>query len=354
MVNTDKGIKWIIDKLKKDQSPDGSWAYPFETGITTDAYTIILLRTLAVHEERLIQGLVQRILSRQSKKGAWKLFADEENGGNISSTLEAYYALLASGYVKRDDPRLLSAKTFILESGGIENTGMFTKIMLAITGQYKWPAVSPLPVEMILLPPSCPINLYHFSVFGRANLVPIMILASLKFSMKMAGSPDLSDLFSQKTPQYLWPGSKEVLKFIEKELKKLSEIPEQLHLEALDRAKKYMLGRIEPDGTFYSYFSSTFLMIFALLSLGHFKNGPIIQNAVKGLLAMKTTIGGLPHMQYTTANVWNTALISYSLQNAGVSPEDETVAAANRYLFTRQHNQYGDWKIHNPLVSPGG
>lgn len=67
-------------------------AYPFDTGTTTDAYMIILLRTLAVQEDQLIRGLAQRILSKQSDNGAWKLFADEENGGNLSATVEAYYA----------------------------------------------------------------------------------------------------------------------------------------------------------------------------------------------------------------------------------------------------------------------
>nr|WP_307189598.1 hypothetical protein [Heyndrickxia coagulans] len=40
-------------------------AYPFDTGTTTDAYMIILLRTLAVQEDQLIRGLAQRILSKQ-------------------------------------------------------------------------------------------------------------------------------------------------------------------------------------------------------------------------------------------------------------------------------------------------
>ena len=58
MINTRKGIDWIIERLRKDQSPDGSWNYPFETGISTDAYMIILLRTLELNDEELIQGLV--------------------------------------------------------------------------------------------------------------------------------------------------------------------------------------------------------------------------------------------------------------------------------------------------------
>lgn len=127
-INTDKGIKWIIDMLRKGQSPDGSWNYPFEAGLSTDAYMIILLRTLAINDEDLIQGLASRIMSKQEKSGAWKIFHDEKDG-NLTATLEAYYGLLYSGYFKKEDQRLKAAKRFIISNGGIEKVNMFTKIM---------------------------------------------------------------------------------------------------------------------------------------------------------------------------------------------------------------------------------
>lgn len=69
---------------------------------------------------------------------------------------------------------------------------------------------------------------------------------------------------------------------------------------------------------------------------------------------MKCEINGLPHMQYTTANVWNTSLIGYTLQAAGVSHEDPMVTKANKYLLSRQHYRFGDWVVHNPSGMPGG
>ena len=111
------------------------------------------------------------------------------------------------------------------------------------------------------------------------------------------------------------------------------------------------MNRIEPDGTFYGYFSSTFLMIFALLSLGYAKTHPIIVKAVNGLKLMKCEINGFTHMQYTTATVWNTALINYALQEAGIPTSDPIVNEANDYLLKKQHYKYGDWIIHDPLGS---
>ncbi len=348
-------ISQLVQKLKNDQTPDGSWNYPFETGISTDAYMIILLRTLEKKNEHLIGELTERILSKQETNGAWKLFHDEDEG-NVSATVEAYYALLYSGYVSKEDNRLLAAKKFILANGGLENSHLLTKIMLALTGQYPWPSYFPIPVEIILLPLHFPINFYDISVYGRTNLAPIMILASQKYAKTTNRSPNLSDLSLSDATDELFNKQdiQEFFSMIEHDLKSLLGLPLKIHDLAMHRTQQYMLDRIEADGTFYSYFSSTFLMIFSLLSLGHSTSDPIILKAVEGLLEMKCTIHDRPHMQYTTATVWNTSLISYALQKAGVPSTDSVIDKANGYLLERQQTNYGDWAIHNPGVLPGG
>lgn len=355
------GIRDIIKSLERDQSPDGAWNYPFETGISTDAYMIILLRSLTINDEKLLKELTERILKKQEANGAWKLYYDEDIG-NVTATTEAYYALLYSGYFKKSDKQLVDAKKFILANGGLESVHMFTKIMLSITGQYQWPSFFPLPIEMMLLPTSFPVNLYHLSVFGRANLVPIMILANKKYQIRTKLSPNLSELMIHRNSHLdaHFFGRSQIREwrsfstFLLKKINNLVGLPEQTRKLALQKAEQYMLKRIEPDGTFYSYFSSTFLMIFALLSLGYSQKDPIIKRAMNGLLSMKTTINGNTHMQYTTAKVWNTSLISYTLQEAGLSPLDPIVEKANKYLLTRQHRKFGDWVIHNPNSLPGG
>ncbi|WP_251284211.1 squalene--hopene cyclase [Cytobacillus sp. AMY 15.2] len=346
-------MKRLIAALRKKQSPDGSWKYPFETGIVTDAYMIILLRTLEIHDEKLIRGLASRILSMQEDNGSWKLFHDEP-AGNANATLEAYYGLLSSGYIGKEDKRMQAARKFIREHGGMEKANIFTKIMLSITGQYPWPDNFPLLVEIMLLPLSFPFNFYQFSVYGRVNLAPILILSEKKFSIRAKNSPDLSDLLLTRAQWDILPEYRSFLSLIKDGIEGLLGLPEHLHSLAMDRAKEYMLQRIEPDGTFYSYFSSTFLMIFALLSIGYSKDEPVIRNAVEGLKSFQADIDAHPHMQYTDASVWNTSLISTALQLAGVTPDDPAVKRANSYLLKRQHTKYGDWAIHNPHGQPGG
>lgn len=340
------GIKYLVQFLKEEQWKDGSWRFPFETGISTDCYMIILLRSLEINDEKLIHKLAERILSKQEKDGTWKLYHDEE-GGNVTATLEAYYALLYSGLVKKE--QLRKAKSFILRSGGLEKVHMFTKFMLAMTGQQKWPKYFPIPLEFILLPPNSPIHFYQMSVYGRANLLPLMILAERKFQLRTEQSPDLTEFAGRE--EAIFP---EEWRSLHTFLKKAAIFPHHLKRKAEEKAKQYMLARIEPDGTFYSYFSSTFLMIFALMALGYPKTHPVIRKAVKGLISFGTEINGCLHIQYTTSTVWNTALINYALQEAGCSLDDPVVKKGNEYLLNRQHHLFGDWVLQSPRTSPGG
>ncbi|MFC7391751.1 squalene--hopene cyclase [Scopulibacillus cellulosilyticus] len=353
-------INRIINQFFKDQAHDGSWQYPFETGISTDCYMIILLRTLELNDEELIKGLVERIISKQDQNGSWKLFYDEGDG-NITATAEAYYALLYSGYLDKHHPAMQKAKQFILFKGGLTKIHMFAKIMLALTGQYTWPHF-PISVEVMLLPSSFPINLFDFAPHGRANIVPVLILADSEFSIRTKQSPNLSDLFLKRENRFLKDrfftedreDVRSILTMINKGIQTLKGLPEKLHSAALDRAEQYMIERIEPDGTFLSYFSATFLMIFALLSRGYSKNDPLITHAIQGLKSMICRIDGHIHCQYTTESVWNTTLISDALQEAGVPHSSDVIRKANQYLLSRQHTKYGDWALHNPNVLPGG
>ncbi|WP_285768301.1 squalene--hopene cyclase [Peribacillus sp. SI8-4] len=359
--NVQGEINRLIQQVKRDQTADGSWNYPFDTGITADAYMIIVLKLLDMEDPPLIEALVKRIESRQTENGSWKLFQDELDG-NVTVTIEAYYGLLFSGLRNKHDHHMRKAKQFILSKGGIKQAKALTKMMLAVTGEYKWPRLFPIPLEAVLLPPTFFVSIYDLSVYGRVNMIPILLLGHKRYQIKGPNTPSLKDLFlmrEDRSEEHAWEEyrSEEYRSFfsnLQSCVKTLIGFPDYLHSLALDSTKRYMLDRIEPDGTLYNYFGSTFFMIFALLSIGYPKNDPVIVKAVAGLKGMACSIDGQTHIQFTTAHVWNTSLISYALQEAGLPCEDETVHAANQYLLSRQHYMYGDWLIHNPDAIPGG
>ncbi|KKM11123.1 hypothetical protein SY88_10350 [Clostridiales bacterium PH28_bin88] len=69
-------------------------------------------------------------------------------------------------------------------------------------------------------------------------------------------------------------------------------------------------------------------MIFALLALGYPENHPVIVKAVNGLRAMACQTATTYHQQETTSTVWDTALITYALQEAGLPYFHPAVAKA--------------------------
>lgn len=367
MSETNSEIQRLTEELLRLQKEDGSWRFCFENGTVTDAYMIVVLRTLQEPDESLIRQLHDRIATAQQADGSWKLFHDEEEG-NLSATVEAYYALLYSGYSAKSDESMRKAKQYILSKGGVRSIdSLLTIVLLAATGQYPWPASLFIPLEFLLLPPSFPLNFFDFSAYARVHLAPILLMADRRFAMKTQASPDLSDLsdLSAARSGSLDPsgpagqrqpadGFQALLDEIKAGLGKLVGIPGKLHMAAAKRAEQYMLERIEPDGTLYSYASCTFLMIFALLALGYDKQHPVITRAVRGLTAMVCSSDGKMFLQNSPSAVWDTALLSHALQEAGVAPESKAIRSAASYIVSKQQRTLGDWSLHNRNPVPGG
>lgn len=321
-------IQQIIKNLKQDQYNDGSWRYCFENGPTTDANMIILLRVLDYDDENLIKKLVARLLQQQQNNGAWKLYDDEK--GNLSATIEAYTALLFSGHLNKDDPLMKLSEQFIVENGGLEKSHISTKCLLAITNLYPWPRLFPIPLSIMNIPKFLTFNFFHFSSYVQAHFLPMLILGHDKFVVTNKWTPDLQHLFlSQKKYKALKKKKRGFNLF----KKILPTYKESTRL----KAEQHIYNCIEKDGTLYSYASSTFFMIYALLSLGYTKSSPIIKNAIGGIRSFLYEKGDVFHIQNSPSTVWDTALISYSLQESGLTIKDPAIQLASNFLMELQH-----------------
>ena len=73
-----------------------------------------------------------------------------------------------------------AAAHFVRESGGLEATRVFTRIWLAMVGQWSWDQVPVLPPELILLPSWVPLNIYDFACWARQTIVPLTIVSTLR------------------------------------------------------------------------------------------------------------------------------------------------------------------------------
>ncbi|MCM3631822.1 squalene--hopene cyclase [Paenibacillus camelliae] len=350
-------INQLTRFLIQQQQADGTWRFCFENGTIIDAYMIILLRTLHYEDEAFIQQLHQRIIKEQLPNGCWKLYEDEEDG-NLAATIDNLQALLFSGYSQLNDDSILKAKQFIRSRGGITNTkGLLCKAMLAITGQQRWPkAISSIPMEMLLLPTYLPINFFEFSGYSRVHLIPMLIMAKQDFHIQ---SPyPLDDLFVSPSTRY------EAEEFESASYQQMQERIEEgrnrllgssLNDIASEKAVQFMLDRIEDDGTLYSYASSTILMVFSLLALGYDRQHPTIKKAIEGLIQMRCySSSHTVTIQNSPSTIWDTALLSYALQQANVKASHPAILKANSYIVNMQQHKKGDWSVHNEGAAPGG
>lgn len=342
----------------KEQRPDGSWRYCFEGPIMTDAFIIITLRSLESNEEALIERMAHRIHSKQGTDGTWKAFPDEE-GGNLTATIHGYLALLYSGYWQTDDEKMKKAAAFIRSNGGLKKAGLLTRAFLAMNGLCPWPRLPFNPAYIVLFPLSFPINFFEFSAYARAHFAPVLAAAEHRFSLRCPWTPDIRPL-NNRDSEY-WPeieafftDPRSTFSALKEEFYKWKQIPRNW-LDKADRwIERYMLTRLESNGTLLSYASTTILMVYGLLALGYDKQSIVILRAIEGLKSLIWEDKQTFHLQNSPSAVWDTALMSYALLESGKANDDPSLRTAASYLLKKQQDKSGDWAFHNPGVTPGG
>src|SRR5205823_2918438 len=83
--------------------------------------------------------------------GGWNIY----HGGpsEINPSVKAYFALKLAG-CSVDAPFMREARANIMRRGGIPQMNTFSKLYLALLGQFPWKYLPTIPVEMVLLPRS--------------------------------------------------------------------------------------------------------------------------------------------------------------------------------------------------------
>src|SRR5215468_6695057 len=170
--------------LLSQQNLDGFWWAELEANVTLTAEYVMLHRILIAADprnrfsngkdrEEQIRQMARYILRQQRDHGGWELFYGD--GGEISTTVEAYFALKLAGY-REDEAPMNRARDFILERGGLTKARVFTKLHLALFGAYPWEGVPTLPPWFMFLPPWFPLNIYTMASWARSSTVPLLVV----------------------------------------------------------------------------------------------------------------------------------------------------------------------------------
>src|SRR5206468_6842803 len=157
------------------------------------AQYIIFNRFMGRHAEHIEGRLVDRMLAIQSDDGSWPLY--HGGPGHLSNTVEAYFALKLTGR-SADEAPLRRARAFIKEGGGLAKAGVFTRTFLAYFGQFPWWGLPAMPVELILLPPWFPLNIYALSSWARGTVVPLTVLMAKRPHVHLDSASEVSELWT--------------------------------------------------------------------------------------------------------------------------------------------------------------
>jgi len=358
----DAAVRAAVDHLLDLQHEVGFWWAELESNVTITAEHVFLRHVLGNFDPEEAGRAATYILSQQHDDGTWGNWHD--GPAELSTTIEAYAALKMAG-VAPDRPEMVKAKAYILARGGVEKARVFTKIWLAMMGEWDWRGLPILPVEFTALPARFPISIYSFGCWARQTIVPLAIVMARKPVVSLPASARLDELFvdGRKNADLRVPATKRTgrARFFlvaDRLLRLYDRLPwKPLREVAIRRAKGWILDRQEADGSWGGIQPPWVYSLIALQLLGDRLDvdGPLAKGfaGFYGPNGFAIEDDETFHLQSCLSPVWDTGLAMMALEDAGVDGRDPTLVRAAEWLIGEQIFAGGDWQARC-AARPGG
>ena len=357
----DSAIDTAQANLLRIQYPDGYWWGELESNPTMEAEFLLLTHFLGVGDRNVWAKLARHIVSRQRSDGSWGQFYDAPSG-DVSTSTECYFALKLAGHTA-DEPFMRMAREFILSKGGVPNTRMFTKVWLALFGQWEWKGVPVMPPELMLLPDWAPLNIYDFASWARATIVPMLVLLDRKPVRLIPDRATIDELYplprretdySIARPSRL-VGWETFFYAGDLVLRQLEKVPwKPTRSQAIRRAERWILDHQEADGSWGGIQPPWVYSLMALSSLGYPSDHPVIAKGLAGFDSFSIEEGDTLRVQACVSTLWDTGLAMNALLDSGVRRDHSALVKAGRWLIGEQILNGGDWQVRAKGVPPGG
>src|SRR6185369_8753271 len=356
----DKAIERTRDFFFREQLPDGYWWAELESNVTITAEYIMLFHFLGMVDKQRERKMAHYILSKQTTEGAWSIWFG--GPGDLSTTIEAYFALKLAGYAA-GDPVMVNARDFILSKGGILKARVFTKIFLALFGEFSWLGVPSMPIELMMLPDWAYFNIYELSSWSRATIIPLSVVMSENPVRKLPPRARVQELFvrpprpsdysfSRQDGLVSWKnffiGVDHMLKIYE------SSPIRPLKNRSTALAEQWILDHQESSGDWGGIQPAMLNSILALHCLGYANDHPAVVNGLEALANFCIEDDDSLVLQSCVSPVWDTALVMVAMQEAGVPVDHPALVKSAQWLLDCEVRFKGDWKIKSPDLEPGG
>ncbi len=338
------------------QYPDGYWWAELESNVTITAEVVLLHKIWGTDRERPLHKVEAYLRSQQRDHGGWELFYGD--GGELSTSVEAYMALKLLG-VPQTDPAMVKARKFILEHGGISKTRIFTKLHLALIGCYNWRGIPSLPPWVMLLPSNFIFNIYEMSSWARSSTVPLLIVIDRKPVFLTDPAINLDELYAEGVEQarYELPRKGDWTDlFIT--LDETFKLAETLNLvpfrqEGIQAAERWVLERQEATGDWGGIIPAMLNSLLALRALDYDAADPIVERGLRAVDNFAIETADTYRIQPCISPVWDTAWVMRALVASGLAPDHPAVVRGGEWLLSKQILDYGDWAVKNRTGKPG-
>lgn len=356
----DRAIERARDFFFREQLPEGYWWAELESNVTITAEYIMLFHFMGLVNRDKERKMATYILSKQTEEGYWCIYYG--GPGDLSTTIEAYFALKLAGY-PADHPAMAKARAFILSKGGILKSRVFTKIFLALFGEFSWLGVPSMPIELMLLPNWAYFNMYEFSSWSRATIIPLSIVMAERPVRKLPPWARVQELyvrplrptdytFTKEDGIFTWKnffiGIDHMLKVYE------SNPVRPMKKRAMAIAEQWVLDHQEPSGDWGGIQPAMLNSVLALHCLGYANDHPAVANGLQALANFCIEGENEIVLQSCVSPVWDTALALMALTDAEVPTDHPALVKATQWLLDREVRKSGDWQIKSPDLAPGG
>ncbi len=348
--------RWLLE----DQHPEGFWWGELESNTSITSEYLLLTHHLGIGDPERWAEIAAYLRGKQSAEGYWSQYY--EGPGDISTTIETYFALKLAGE-DPDAPHMVRAREWILAQGGIAKARVFTKLWLALFGQYDWDRLPVMPAWINLLPTWFPINLYEFASWARATIVGVTVIFATRPVATLPAGAGVQELWrdpserrqfavSRPPRQVSWGGFfyglDKVLRFLDRN-----------HIRPFQRrslvtAERWLVDRQEADGAWAGIQPPWVYAILALRSLGYPLDHPVIQKALQGFERFTWREKGTLRTESCQSPVWDTGLAAIALLDSGLAADHPALTKSAEWLLQEQVFSGGDWQVKNPHTPPGG
>ena len=351
-----KAMAW----LDREQTEDGFWVGMLESSYCMEAEWLLAMHFLGYEHPRKAD-LVATLLAAQRPDGAWESYYDAPSG-DINSTVECYAALRSTG-LPADARPLVRARRWIEANGGLRQIRVFTRYWLALIGEWPWDRTPNLPPEVIAYPKWLPFNLYHFSSWARATLLPLTVLSARRAVRPLPEDRRLDELFPEGRDRadYRLPHDQPLFSFKRLFLatarllhgyQKLGLTPGRSF--AVRACLEWILRHQDADGAWGGIQPPWVYSLMALNAEGYELSHPAVS---KGLAALDAhwsyERNGTLHIQASESPVWDTWLVLLAMRDCerDFTPEMERALA---WLLDNEVTYRGDWAEQNGHLEPSG